>query len=142
LAVDPVSVAKAARLPADLSGIDLLVLNRREAAAVLGGDFDPAITSRTLLARGAAAVVLTDGAAGMLVSSAGEQTHVPTERAEVKDVTGAGDALIAAVIAGLANGKPLTEAVRAGARIAALTVASGLTVRDDLTPQLLQRSPA
>jgi pseudouridine kinase len=142
LAVDPVSVAKAARLPADLSGIDLLALNRREAAAVLAVDFDAALASRNLLARGAAAVVLTDGAEGMLVSCGGEQTHVPSERVEVKDVTGAGDALIAAVIAGLINGKSLPEAVAAGAQIAALTVASGLTVRDDLTPQLLQRSPA
>jgi pseudouridine kinase len=142
LAVDPVSVAKAARLPADLSGIDLLVLNRREAAAVLGGDSDPATASRKLLARGAAAVVLTDGAEGMLASSGGEQSHVPSERVEVKDVTGAGDALIAAVIAGLLAGHAPPEAVRTGARIAALTVASGLTVRDDLTPQLLQRSPA
>ncbi len=100
LAIDPVSVAKAERLPASLAGIGLLVLNRDEAAA-LTGSTDAAAAVERLLARGAAAVVLTAGTEPLLIADAVGTAVLPVAEAAVADVTGAGDALIGATLAGL-----------------------------------------
>ncbi len=137
LAVDPVSVVKAARLPADLTGIDLLVLNRDEAATILNRTCAPDEASKVIHMRGAASVIITDGANGLLATDRNGIVNVSAHSVSVKDVTGAGDALIAAVLAGLIAGATLGEAARMGAYAAALTVASSATVRDDLTFAML-----
>ena len=145
LVVDPVSVAKAARLPHDLKGIDLLVLNRDEAAAMLGDNVEPERAAQALRKRGAASVILTDGANGLLAVDHTGAFQIQAQSVVVKDVTGAGDALIAAVIAGLIAGDTLAEAARTGTHVAALTVASAATVCNDLSPETLkryQRTPA
>jgi pseudouridine kinase len=137
LAVDPVSVAKAARLPEDLTGVGLLVLNRDEAEA-LAGPGDAAETIRRLRARGAASVVLTAGAGAIHLDDGAGPAALPVPAAEVSDVTGAGDALIGALLAGLVAGQGLSAAIAPALGIAALTVASPATVRPDLSPALLQ----
>jgi pseudouridine kinase len=145
LAIDPVSVAKATRLPRDLAGIDLLVLNRDEAAGMLGDRVEPERAAQALRKRGAASVILTDGANGLLAADHASAVHIPAQSVAMKDVTGAGDALIAAVIAGLIAGDTLAEAARIGTHVAAMTVASAATVCDDLSPDTLrhhQRTPA
>jgi pseudouridine kinase len=139
LAIDPVSVAKAARLPNDLTGIDLLILNRDEAAAMLGGRVELVRAAQALRARGAATVILTDGANDLLAANQASAVQVPAQSVAVRDVTGAGDALIAAVIAGLISGRTLAEAARIGAHVAAQTVASAATVCDDLSSETLER---
>jgi pseudouridine kinase len=58
-----------------------------------------------------------------------EQAAVP---ADVVDVTGAGDALVAGTLAALLAGHALVGAAAVGARLAALTVASPDSVRTDL----------
>jgi pseudouridine kinase len=145
LAIDPVSMAKAVRLPRDLTGIDLLVLNRDEAAAMLGNCLEPERTAQALRGRGASTIILTDGANGLLAVDHAGAVHIQARSVAVKDVTGAGDALIAAAIAGLISGNTLVEAARTGTHAAALTVASAATVCDDLSAATLrrcQRSPA
>jgi pseudouridine kinase len=138
LAVDTVSTPKAVRLPRDLSGIDLIVLNRDEAAAWLGNEgVDAAGAVAGLRAAGAAAVVLTQGAAGVLVGAPAGLATVPAAAADPVDVTGAGDALIAGTIHRLIAGDPLTAAVRAGTVLAALTIETDHSVRPDLSAALL-----
>jgi pseudouridine kinase len=139
LIIDPVSVAKAARLPCDLTGIDLLVLNRDEAAAILGDNVEPESAAQALRKRGAASVILTDGTNGLLAVDHTGTTHVPAQSVAVRDVTGAGDALIAAVIAALISDNTLAESARIGTHVAAMTVASVATVCDDLSPETLKR---
>ena len=56
--------------------------------------------------------------------------------ADVVDVTGAGDAMIAGTLHGLGRGLTLADAVRVGTRIAARTVASPLSVDAGLSPGL------
>ena len=128
LAVDGVSVAKSARLPDDLAGVDLLFLNRDEAAAVAGRhgrrDRDPAVLAAALRAAGAGAVVVTLGSAGALAAAPEGTLRVPARPATVVDVTGAGDALIAATLASVAAGDMLAEAVRRGCAAAARAVAT------------------
>jgi pseudouridine kinase len=137
LAIDPVSVAKAARLPRDLTGIDLLVLNRDEAAAMLGDNVEPERAVQALRKRGAASVILTDGANGLLAVDHTGAIHIPVQNVAVRDVTGAGDALIASVLAGLISGNTLADAAKTGTHIAAMTVASAATVCNDLSPETL-----
>ena len=128
LAVDAVSVAKAARLPADLEGLDLLFVNRDEAAAVLArhrrGTADPSAMANGLRSLGADAAVVTLGAEGAVAADADGIARVPAEAATVVDVTGAGDALIAATLAARAAGETLSRALRRGCAAAARAVAT------------------
>lgn len=140
LAVDAVSVAKAARLPDRLDGIDLLVLNRDEAAALArrrgDGDDAPAAVAEALLRAGAGAVVVTLGPEGALAASADGLVAVPAVPTRVVDVTGAGDALVAAVIRALRAGGTLGDALRLGCRAAAHTAGSVAAVSPDLASAL------
>ena len=137
LAVDAVSVAKSARLPKPLDGIDLLFLNRDEAEALAGTPPAPSqdgVTemARALRAAGAGSVVLTLGPAGALVASDDGMASVPAVVARVVDVTGAGDSLIAATLSGLISGLELPDAVALGCRAAAHTLERPEAVSPDL----------
>ena len=137
LAVDAVSVAKSARLPAGLAGIDLLFVNRDEAAALLArrgcSETEPRAMAAALVSAGAGAAVLTLGAAGAIAAGPEGLDHVPAEPAAVVDVTGAGDALVAATLAGLASGLPLAAAVGRGCAAAARAVAVPMATGDGST---------
>lgn len=138
LAVDAVSTPKVVRLPQDLSGIDLLFLNLDEARALLGdAAAGPEAAAHGLRRRGAAAVVLTRGAEGLLVASGEGVATIPSVPARTRDVTGAGDALIAGTLARLVQDSPLPEALRVGSLVAALTTESEASVHPDLSPAFL-----
>ena len=146
LAVDAVSAPKAVRLPADLAGLDLLFLNETEALALLGRALLAEAAVAALRARGAVSVVLTRGAHSVLVANENGVTLLPTVPvAAVSDVTGAGDALVAATLRNLACGQDLISAVSAGLVAAALTLERPGGVRPDLSPALIesamQRAP-
>ena len=140
LAVDPVSVAKSAHLPPDLHGIDLLVLNRDEAAAILERrglmGLDPQESAATLLRAGAAGVVLTLGPDGAIAANPEGVVRVAATPATPVDVTGAGDSLMATVLHALMGEERLAAAVSWGCRAAALTVASPYTVDPGLKAAL------
>lgn len=137
LAIDVVSESKAQKLPRDLHGIDLLVLNEGEAAAYLQCDEPAAQTAEKIRARGAAAVVVTRGANG-LIAADDCITRIAAVHAACVDATGAGDALTAATIYGLLRGRDTAGAAALGAACAALTVASHASVRPDLSADLLE----
>lgn len=151
LAVDTVSVAKAPRLPADLGAIDVLFTNTDEAAALLRdrgrgvtvaagteqADLADALalaTVQALLATGVQAVVLTLGPRGQLVGRRGaDVVHLPAAPAAVRDVSGAGDALVGGTIADLVLGTSVVDAVRTGAAAAALATESATSVHPRLS---------
>lgn len=104
--------------------------NLRECVGALG--LDPAGASELALARRAGAalhertgkpVFVTLGAAGMLVTSAAGQSHVPgiAVRGPI-DIVGAGDSAMAALAAGLCAGAELDEAALLGNLAAAVTI--------------------
>jgi pseudouridine kinase len=138
-----VSEPKMARLPRDLSGVRLLILNAGELAARVGRrlESDAAIEAamREVQAQGAADVVVTRGAAGVLLTQAGGIERLRAPAAEVIDVTGAGDAFAAAVCWSLAQDGPgdLPMACRRGLHLAALTLGSSATVHPQLGPDSL-----
>lgn len=132
LAIDAVSVAKSTRLPADLAGVDLLFLNRDEARAFAASRGRPGGSHRdaalAALEAGAAAAVVTLGADGALAAEAGSVVHIPAVPARVFDVTGAGDALVAAVLSALCGGADLVDAVARGCAAAARTLETGAPI--------------
>jgi pseudouridine kinase len=142
LAVDTVSTPKAARLPKDLSGIDLLFTNVDEANTLLGlsGDarLQPAQAAGALQEAGVGEVIVTMGAQGYAVSTAtGTQVMSPVA-AQPIDVTGAGDAMIAGTLYRLVAGEALPLAARTGALLASLTTESKASVHPDLSARFLQ----
>jgi pseudouridine kinase len=138
LVVDAVSTAKVTRLPSSLEGLTLLSCNRDEARAwlafhqlavqrsALGEPADPSdiALAQALRAAGAQAVLLTLGASGLIVAQADGVVSIPAFPATPVDVTGAGDALIAGVLAALIGGDDLVAAATAGAWRAARTIES------------------
>jgi len=139
LAIDTVSMPKAVRLPRDLNGVALLVLNLDEAAACLGlRDPTPEVAVEGLRAAGAASVVLTRGSAGVLVATADGISQVAAAPATPVDVTGAGDALIAGTLFRILAGDGLVDAVRVGTVLAAMATEARGSVHPDLTPQRLE----
>lgn len=123
LAVDAVSLAKAKKLPHDLTGVDVLFANLDEARALVG-NVAPEICAARLLERGADSVVITLGADGHVVADRKGVVFVGAQPTTVINVTGAGDALIAGTVYCLLDGLQLVEASEKGARLAALTLAS------------------
>ncbi|MFO1056143.1 MAG: PfkB family carbohydrate kinase [Dongiaceae bacterium] len=83
-------------------------------------------------------MVVTLGAEGALLATAAGLERLPSPASAARDVTGAGDALIAATLQGWIAGLPPADALRRGMAAAALTVASEQAVRPDLSPALLE----
>ena len=131
IVIEPVSVAKAARLAALHDhglAVHLLTPNEAEFAA-LSEHLDPLlITSWVCLRRGAQGSRVISGPGTDPV----DIPAVPVPAADVRDVTGAGDAATAGLVHALVNGAGLEEAVSFGHEVAAHTVQSELTVASDL----------
>ena len=106
-----------------LDSIDHLILSL-EFARRLTGLEEPAACATALLARGHAAVVVTDGERGCLAAQPGQRPRaVPALRVPVVDTTGCGDVFHGAYAACLAWGGEVMTAVRVA------TVAAGLKAR-------------
>jgi sugar/nucleoside kinase (ribokinase family) len=100
-------------------------LPNEEQAAAMTGESDPEKAAQALLNQGPSTVVVTLGAEGSLVATAGGVHRLPVLPVEVVDTTGCGDAYCAGFITGLAHGRDVLEAARWGTAAAA-TVAQGL----------------
>lgn len=139
VALDPVGVAKAARLEI-IGPVHTFTPNREELAAFTGtDDVDKAV--RLCHDRGIETVWLREGAAGSTIFSAGQgSVRLELPRASVVDVTGAGDAMLAGYLHRLVAGSSVGEAARFGAAAAWLTVGSSYTVRPDLTDDLVRQT--
>jgi pseudouridine kinase len=139
-----VSEPKMDRLPADLHGISVLILNAGELAARTGRplpDRDAvAAAALEVQAQGLEGIVVTLGAQGVICCGADRKpAHLQALPAEVVDVTGAGDAFSSGVVAGLASDpRDLLRACRIGQRLAVLTLGSRSGVAPDLSPEFLQ----
>lgn len=96
--VDP--GAQRARFRSWLPSVGLLKMSGEDAAWLAPRD-DAVTAARSWLGLGPRAVVLTDGAAGLTVVTAGGTVTVPAAAATVVDTIGAGDTVQAAVLARL-----------------------------------------
>ena len=147
--LDPVSVPKASRLaPLLAAGRTLLAVtpNLAELAALTGRPADdesdvPAAAAH-LHDLGIEHVWVRLGAAGSILSTDGRTLRLPAVPGPVSDVTGAGDAMLAAFCHALLAGATPVAAARFGHAAAALTVAVPQTVRPDLSPTLVEQTLA
>jgi pseudouridine kinase len=137
-----VSEPKMARLPRDLSGVRLLIMNRGELAARVGRELgsetelDAAVAE--VRAQGARDLIVTRGAEGVIFTRGGDIVRLYAHGAEVVDVTGAGDAFAAAVCWSLLqDADDLELACRRGLKLSALTLGVAETVHPQLGPDSL-----
>lgn len=110
----------AARFTSLVAGVEVLVASEEEALLLTGASgFQEA--AEALGDRHEIAAV-TLGWRGALLSAGGTLHYIPAEAAVPADVTGAGDAWVAGLIAGLQAGEEPAEAGRRAARLSATAV--------------------
>lgn len=96
------NAAPARTLPPDLlKSVDVLVVNRHEAAMLTGQDphVEPGRLALRLPELKVPAVLLTLGAQGAILAHKGRVRRVPTPRVQAVDAVGAGDAFVGALAA-------------------------------------------
>lgn len=140
LVVVPVSVPKARRAAGILSSeipIYLLAANREELAQLVDAPVkqeDQLIEAARMLHRsGARHVVIGLGSDGLLASNGTNFRFIRAHQSGVVDVTGAGDAALAAMLWALKMGRDFFDAAYIAQAAAALTVASLESVSSSLT---------
>jgi pseudouridine kinase len=138
---DPTTAILAPRLGPYLPDLLLIAPNAAEAEALCGIRVTDQESGREaakcLVGMGVQLAIVTLGATGLVYATSQESGHIPAIEVEIVDLTGAGDALTAAVVFGLLNDFPVDQAVRLGASAAALTLQSRETVRTDLSLERL-----
>lgn len=131
------NAAPARRVEPELLGlIDVLVVNRGEAADLLGrpeAGLDAARAAEDLAAMGPHAVIVTMGGDGLVITHQGRLTLQPAPRVKVISTHGAGDAFIGALAAEWARGSDLDSAAAFGQTAAALHVSTAPDERAKIT---------
>jgi pseudouridine kinase len=140
---DPTAASLAARLIPYLRQIKLIAPNRIEACMLTGhqfesGDREAAMEcARALVNMGAEIAFLTLAEYGLCYATSETSGHIPAIRTNVADPTGAGDALVAAVIYALMNNIEIDDAARLGISAATLALKYAGTVYPDLSLEKL-----
>ncbi|WP_228895140.1 carbohydrate kinase [Pseudoduganella aquatica] len=146
LIIVAVSQPKMARLPQDLHGLRLLVLNRGELETRVGRALPDeaalAQACREVQAQGAQDLIITCGGEGVFHTGSHTGAEglgwLPAPQVDVVDVTGAGDAFAAGVCWSIYQGNgDLTLACRRGLKVAAMTLESPDTVSPLLAADIL-----
>lgn len=113
---------------------DPLVVNEHEAAQILSAahsgvlPFAPTEAGHglklaaALVKTGIKTAIVTLGADGAALATARDVIHIDAPEVEAVDTTGAGDAFVGALAAGLAEGNTLADACRQAVRVAAYSV--------------------
>jgi pseudouridine kinase len=139
---DPTTKNLAIRLRPYLNQLHMVTPNPAEAEVLLGqgpinGRNEAIAAAQQLVTRGVAISVITLAEMGVCYATSNESGHIPALDIDVVDLTGAGDALTAAVILGLLEEMPVGEAMRLGVSAAALTIQTRETVCHDLSLEML-----
>ena len=134
--------APAADLPEGLwRRIDVITPNEVEAEELTGipvSDLESAKKAAGFFYdKGVKKVIITLGSRGVFVSSDGREEIVPAFKVDAIDTTGAGDAFNGGLLAALAEGRDIWEAVRFANGLAALSVQKlgttpSMPVREDI----------
>ena len=142
LFVDPVSTAKAEKLSGLLGHIHTLKPNRIEAELLSGvkitDDKSLRAAADALLLQGVQRVFLSLGEDGVLAAQHGETQIVPICKANAVNATGAGDAMMAALVWSYLTGRSLAESAAAGTSAAALAVESEETINPKMSAEAVE----
>ena len=121
-----------------LPRIELLVLNRMEAARLLGQDYtDMKTLSMKILSYGTKLIAVTDGTRGASITDGGYFVSGAAFKTKSVDDTGAGDAFICGVVAGLLVEKSLATCLKMGlangaSQVTKLGAKQGLLSRSEM----------
>lgn len=143
LFVDPVSTAKAGKLPSILGKIHTLKPNRIEAELLSGVSVTDAESltrcADALLDTGLHRVFISLGAEGVYAADRqGSRRKVPPYSANMVNTTGCGDAFMAALSWGWLEGLGLEDAARAGLAASAIAMEGTGTINPELNPGALK----
>lgn len=120
------NLAPAAKISDYLLGqCNPLIVNETEAMFITGeriASIDDALNAVKKLADFTKSAVITLGADGAVWSDGEAAQHKPSEKVNVVDTTGAGDAFVGALAASFSQGQDLGQAVAAGLKAGAKTV--------------------
>lgn len=112
--------------PAILKYVDVLTPNRSEASLLTGIEITNQSSIRKaaerLFKQGVETVVFTLGSEGALIVTSEKFQHIPGQKVQVVDTTGAGDAFNGGLAFALSRDDDLVEAVRFANAVAALSV--------------------
>ncbi|MFJ5621653.1 carbohydrate kinase [Peribacillus loiseleuriae] len=137
--IDPVSTAKARKLPLRLDGVELMLPNREEAAILADIKIDSIkdcqLACEKISQRGVQKVIITLGDQGVYYFSPEESGHLPAFTTDVVDVTGAGEAFASCAIYGILNEESLFSACQLGLAGAALTLQTEESISSFLKPE-------
>jgi ribokinase len=121
------------------SRIDLLTVNRVEAAALCGRTVetvaDAIAAARTLAADGCDTIVTLGSGGAVFAIANGEPRHFPAPPVEARSTHGAGDAFVGALAARLALGADLPVALHYAQMAAALHVSYARDERESITTE-------
>ncbi|KQL43546.1 sugar kinase [Brevibacillus choshinensis] len=142
LFVDPVSSAKAKKLPQRLDGVEAILPNREEAELLaemsIGSIEECAEACRKIRERGVKHVIVTMGEQGVYYQSEDVSKHFTPYPTDVVDVTGAGDAFASGLLYGFVNGESFERACQLGLAASALTLKTEQSVSPLLKPEQLE----
>lgn len=134
IVADPVSEAKAPRLVPYLPHIDILKPTLAEAGAMLGKTIrsrrQAASVARALRERGVRQVFVSLGPRGAFAADDSASELVPAEASTVTSVNGAGDAFVAALIAGSLEGLSLSRLAAFGNAVASVRLSPDAALGD------------
>ena len=143
LFVDPVSVSKAEKLLPVLGKLHTLKPNRIEAERLTGipiHDQESLFAAADcLLATGLRRAVISLGSDGTLLAEGSERILLPCYPAKLVNVTGGGDAMMAALVYGYLSGKTLKESGAYALAAGAMAVGCGVTNNPDLSVSALEK---
>lgn len=140
---DPTAALLAHRLRPYLPQLATITPDLDEARALLDdeeeldGDEGISLCARRLVQAGVDLAIITLGAGGLHYATSDESGRLPPFPVDIVDLTGAGDALTAAVAYGLLEDVSPGDVVRLGMAAAAQTIACQETVCPDLSPELI-----
>ena len=139
LFVDPVSTVKAEKLQGLLSHVHTLKPNRIEAELLSGVKITDNATlhqaAQALLDQGVQRVFLSLGGDGVFAVQQGETHLEPICKAEMRNATGAGDAMMASLVWSFLAGRDLAESCAAGTAAAAIAVESEETINPNMSAE-------
>ena len=140
--IDPVSTVKAEKLHGLLGRVHTLKPNRIEAELLSGvkitDDASLHKAAEALLAQGLQRVFISLGGDGVLAAQKDEMQLVPICKAEMRNATGAGDAMMAALVWSFLSGQSLTESAASGTAAAAIAVESEETINPNMSAEAVK----
>ena len=144
--IDPVSTVKAEKLRGLLARVHTLKPNRIEAELLSGVQITDGESLRqaaqALLDQGVKRVFLSLGGDGVLAAQRGEVHAASICKAEMRNATGAGDAMMASLVWSFLSGRTLAESAAAGTAAAALAVESEETINPAMSAEAVERRMA